>query len=154
MLKVGLVKPGKTGVRAYTLDNTAPTEASPLYTAPITLDHSATILGRIFYEDGTLSPTTTAAYVKCEAKPQEAVAATDLLPGLDCDVYEGDWKVLPDFSKLQPKKSCVADVMSISPRTRSFCYALRFRGLLKCRRTAFTCSTRRATTAANCTWAA
>ena len=53
----------------YTLDGSEPTEASPLYTQPFALDHSATIRARAFKEGMTPSPEARAEATKAEFVP-------------------------------------------------------------------------------------
>jgi hypothetical protein len=48
-LRIALRKPGSGDVQIhYTLDGTLPTTAAPLYTAPLRLDHTATVQARAF----------------------------------------------------------------------------------------------------------
>ena len=128
---INISRPGKTGLIRYTLDGADPTDSAPVFSRPIHLEKTMTIKARIFYEDGTESPITTAAYTKTEARAREAVEAVDLVAGLDCDAYEGDWEMLPDFDKLKPKKSTVLSRFRLDWRTRDDAFALRFRGFIR-----------------------
>jgi signal transduction histidine kinase len=50
------------------------------------------------------------------------------LPGLDCRCYEGDWKVLPDFSRLPVAKTGVVTNFGLQFRTRDTFVGLAFSG--------------------------
>ena len=50
--------------------------------------------------------------------------------GLDVAVFEGSWRKLPDFDKLQPKVTKTAKRIDLSYRTRTHQYGLRFRGMI------------------------
>ncbi len=53
------------------------------------------------------------------------------LPRDFCDAYEGDWKVLPNFDELKPKKSTAVPGFTLDGRTRDEAFGLRFRGYLR-----------------------
>lgn len=55
-------------------------------------------------------------------------AITELVAGLNVNYYEGEWSTLPDFSKLQPKKTSIAAKVDLTPAARPENYALKFEG--------------------------
>jgi hypothetical protein len=73
----------------YTLDSNDPTEISPLYTFPLTVDTNAIIKARLFKTGYNPGPTATAIFNQ---------------PGLMVKYYHGSWTTLPDFSTLIPYK--------------------------------------------------
>ena len=50
--------------------------------------------------------------------------------GLDYSYYEGNWSVLPDFSKLKAKKTGTVSNFSLSPRKRNQDFGFRFDGYI------------------------
>lgn len=73
----------------YTIDGRMPTEESPLYSAPFTIDANRTVKARIFKTDYNPGPTATAIFNQ---------------PGLMVKYFSGAWATLPDFSKMDPCK--------------------------------------------------
>jgi len=60
-----------------------------------------------------------------------AVSEGDLSAGLAYKYYEGSWDKLPEFDKLTPVKTGVADNIGLSPKQRNDNYGLVFSGYLK-----------------------
>lgn len=54
-----------------------------------------------------------------------------LLPGLDYRCYEGDWRRLPDFQRLQPVKTGAVADFDLSVKTRNQKVGLQFTGYLE-----------------------
>ncbi len=63
----------------------------------------------------------TATFTKLVPREDSKVAASSLVPGLSCRLYEGEWKKLPDFSALKPVRSLVVATVALTsemPRER------------------------------------
>ena len=56
---------------------------------------------------------------------------TTVTQGLNYKYYEGNWTVLPDFSKLQPKKTGTVTNFSLSPRSKNDLFGFVFDGYIK-----------------------
>jgi cbb3-type cytochrome oxidase cytochrome c subunit len=63
-------------------------------------------------------------------RDQVAEGITASLPGLQYDYYEKDFPELPEFDRLKPTSTGVADVPSLKQAKRKGSYALRWRGNL------------------------
>jgi len=115
----------------YTLDGSVPTKNSPIYKGAITIKDNATIKARSFWPDGEKSIVVS----KSVKKTQPAKAAAGLSevkePGIKFDYFQGRWEKLPDFSKLQPAKSGIAQTMDLGAVNEKENYALRFTGFIK-----------------------
>jgi hypothetical protein len=111
----------------YTLDGTAPTEASMRYTAPLLLDRTTTV--------------TAVAYAGQQASLRPAMATfrrltvDDLLPavgegpgpaGVSYTYYEGGWQSLRDLPHATPVASGAADGFDLGVRRRDEHFALSF----------------------------
>ena len=65
------------------------------------------------------------------AESDPVTGVRQLVPGLDYQGYEGNWKQLPDFTKLSAVKKGVVTNFDLSVRSRSTNVALVFRGFLQ-----------------------
>ncbi|MEO6908618.1 MAG: chitobiase/beta-hexosaminidase C-terminal domain-containing protein, partial [Abditibacteriaceae bacterium] len=98
----------------YTLDGSDPTPQSPLYTHPVTLTQTATVLARAYRPgvtknppqlSGTEATVVSAAYFK-KVDLAPAVHSPRTSSGLDVNYYEADWKKLFfDFENQKPIRS-------------------------------------------------
>jgi DUF1680 family protein len=61
----------------------------------------------------------------------EKIAASNLTPGLDYKYYEGSWKNLPDFSKLEVKKKGTVENFELSMQDQNDNFGVVFSGYLK-----------------------
>jgi len=68
--------------------------------------------------------------VLSRASSDFASGATNLLAGLDYRCYEGFWRYLPDFAKLNPVKTGVATNFDCGVRTRNEGVGLEFNGVI------------------------
>lgn len=112
----------------YALDGAIPTKDSPKYATPIQFDRSTVLKAQTFHSGKPVSAIVERSYAK--VAPQPAASVAGLVPGLNCNCYEGDWKQLPDFDRLTPVKSGVAKVIGTDFRTRQERYGLRFTGYI------------------------
>jgi alpha-L-fucosidase len=113
----------------YTTDGTDPVAASPEVKGPISLTRTATVKARAFRGARAVSGVTEATFTRVE--PRRATALTDVTPGLDVEVVEGDFTAVPDFSRSSPAKTSVVPAFELSARTRETGFALRFRGYVR-----------------------
>jgi len=128
-LVISLSSPNPGAVIRYTLDNSPPTEASPLYAGPVTIDETATIKARAFLAGADDAYVAAATYHHLTMR--EAVTADDLRPGLWCTYYEGSWDRLPGFDTLKARKTIVADSVGIPELARDEDYGLVLIGYVK-----------------------
>jgi hypothetical protein len=113
--RVTLTSPNPGATIHYTLDGSEPTSASPTFTSPLVLERTTTMKARAVAEgldDGFVA---TATFTKVEPHSAAVVPAAALSPGLACRLYEGDWRTLPDFSKLTPARSFTMATVGLSP---------------------------------------
>lgn len=126
---VRLWSPNPGAAIRYTLDGSAPSEASPLYTAPFTVTRTSTVKARAFAA-GLESKYIAALEVKQLAWRSAAADGGDQ-PGLACDYFEGSYKTLPDFAALVPARWGTVDAVAIPPFAAAEDYGLRLSGFLK-----------------------
>ena len=113
----------------YTLDGSEPTADSTLYTEPVLLTATTTVTARSFWPDGIIS--VPVRQVIRKAIPIKPVDAEVNQPGLSVALYEGQWTALPDFSKLTPSETRVADAVDLAEFHRTENFALRYTGFIK-----------------------
>lgn len=80
----------------YTLDGTEPTQDSPLYTAPFTMDETTVIRAKAF-KDGESSIEFRTTAQKCHYIPASALTAFE--NGVDYSYYRGDFSCTDDILK-------------------------------------------------------
>jgi alpha-mannosidase len=102
---VTLTSPNPGATIRYTLDGGEPTETSNVYAAPITLERTTTLKTRAFAPGLDDHFVATATFTKVAPRPAAAIEPDSLAPGLDCRLYEGDWRSLPDFDSLTPART-------------------------------------------------
>ena len=113
----------------YTLDGSVPSAGSTLVAGPVGLTSTTTVTARCFREGNPVSGPVSATFTK--VMPNPAANVSGLVNGMKFSYYEGDWNVLPDFSKLKPVKEGVASVIDISPRNQPEYFGLDFNGYVK-----------------------
>jgi hypothetical protein len=113
----------------YTLDGSAPTEASSLYDGPITITEAGvTLRAYSVGEDGKDSPRVSREFQK--TTPLPAVSAGRMAPGLRYRLYHGAWSRLPDFGAETVVGEGVASVIDTTPGDREDDFGLVFEGLI------------------------
>jgi hypothetical protein len=115
-LAVTLTSPTPGAVIRYTLDGNAPGEASPCYTGPVVLADSATLTARAFAPGYDSSFAAAATFTRSALRPADApLAAAAGKPGVECSLYEGEWRKLPDFSTLTPVRTVTLPGVGLPP---------------------------------------
>jgi predicted phosphodiesterase len=113
----------------YTMDGSVPTKNSIKYASPFTLDKSADIKA-ICVMDGKESVVTEKSFEK--ALPQEPVAVSSAKPGLAYSYYEGEWKMIPDYSSMKALKTGAAKDANLNGiETREEGWGLSFTGYIE-----------------------
>ncbi len=104
----------------YTLDGTNPDNNSPIYEKPLKITETTCIKAKLFF-GGETSNTALAWVYKIDPE----------INGLNCEYFEGEWIMLPDFNALQPLEQYKVDNFTAkSPTGKKDDYALRFSGKL------------------------
>jgi alpha-L-fucosidase len=106
-----------------------PTENSPPVTGPIKLSATSTIAVQAFRNDRPVSPVARKTFTK--TKPLPPVEANAKTPGVSFAYYEGDWKNVPDFSKLEPKLKGTTKAFDRRPRKQEEHFGFRYTGFIK-----------------------
>lgn len=106
----------------YTLDGSDPSETSPLYSGPFSLNHSATVKARSFIKGQNLSYATSVEFEKLTPAP--ATEVKNPQPGLHYDYLEGYCVKVEDMKKYPVMSSGIISTFNISAITdkRSFAY--------------------------------
>lgn len=113
----------------YTLDGSEPALQSTRYVAPLTLENTATIRARTFWQDGRCSRV---SHFTCtRVQLIDGIAVEQPQPGLKVYFYEGEWNSLPDFTQLIPAETKRSTKINLQlfPKTNDF--GLRFHGFIQ-----------------------
>ena len=110
----------------YTLDGSAPTQSSILYSAAFTLSSPATIKARGFKSGKTQSEVGSTDFVapRLPENPANAVA------GLNYSYYEGSWSSLPNFNSLSSIKTGTVNGFDLSIRNRDDNFGVVYAGFV------------------------
>jgi len=100
-----LTSPNPGATIHFTLDGSEPTEESPIYERPVELRDTATVKARAFAPGLDASFVAGATFERRALRPPDAPAVGARRAGLDCGVYEGQWRRLPEFSALRPVRT-------------------------------------------------
>lgn len=112
-------------VLRYTLDGTEPTTLSAKATGEICVEKADFVVkARLFVNNKAVSAVAERRFVKSIPMP----ALNGGRSGFSYNYYEGVWSNLPDFAKLTPVKSGVADRINLEIRQREHNYGLVFDG--------------------------
>jgi len=129
-LQVLFNKTGKTGTIYYTTDGTDPDSNSNKVDGPLTIKGNTTIKARtIWVENGD--------EYRSEIVSRD-ISVPDLTnntivkvnPGIRYEYYEGMWKKLPDFDKLELVKEGYNPVFDVTQRNRNTRYGFRYTGYI------------------------
>ena len=112
---VVLTSPTPGATIRYTLDGHVPSPESPAYAGPIPLSESATVRARAFAPGRDDRFVASATFTKLVLREAAGIAPAHLAPGLACRLYEGEWRRLPDFSKLEAVRSLVLPTVGLTP---------------------------------------
>ncbi len=106
----------------YTLDGSTPTEKSPIYKSPILIKESTVVKAKSFMEDHHPSSETRVNYDFVDAK----------INGISWELFEGNYKKLPNFGELESVKKGNAYQFDLSEVDRpKYNFALVFSGLIE-----------------------
>ena len=123
------LKSYKAGEIRYTLDDSEPTKvSSALYTEPITIENTATLKARTFWENGIESLVNKFTFKK--VKLTEAIPVDNLKPGMIVRYYEGEWNSLPHFSEITPLFSKIVNEFNLKPSPNKEDFGLKFEGFI------------------------
>jgi hypothetical protein len=128
-MEVELASPVPATVVRYTLDGSEPATDSPLATGPISLTATTTLSARAFGSDHADGYLARATFTRLEPRPAAAVG--DPRPGLACRYFEGEWRKLPEFGALKPRRAEVVPTVAPPPFARAEHYALELEGYLR-----------------------
>ncbi|MEP0848246.1 MAG: family 20 glycosylhydrolase [Phycisphaerae bacterium] len=116
----------------FTLDGSEPTAASPVYARAIRLDDSAEMRARTILASGRVGDEIRHRIRKL--RPLDSVQLAVVQPGLAYELYNGSWRMLPEFDKLTPLRTGVAavpeDALAEARSVAQGGFALRLRGSL------------------------
>ena len=112
----------------YTTDGTSPGENSLTYKGEFTLTESAIVKAIAVYEDGEKSRIRSFEFLKAIPVPGSTEKPAD--EGLRRQVYEGNWRTLPDFDTLSPVQSDVSSMVGIASLKREQHYGVVWEGVL------------------------
>jgi len=96
----------------YTTNGSEPTRNSQRYSKPFTLTGTAEVSARSYTADGRASRVKQVSFRKMAPLPAVKIRKTE--PGLTMQYFEGDWKKLPDFTKLTPLKNAIVKQASLT----------------------------------------
>ena len=114
----------------YTLDESAPTVESPLYTVPVLIQNTVNISARSFRDGKPISGTHRHRLSKVE--PQSASELTTFAPGLQYFYFEGEWLKLPDFDQLTAvRQGQVNNFDRSAKNAEGEKFAFEYRGFIK-----------------------
>jgi Glycosyl hydrolases family 2/Glycosyl hydrolases family 2, sugar binding domain/Chitobiase/beta-hexosaminidase C-terminal domain/Glycosyl hydrolases family 2, TIM barrel domain/PA14 domain len=111
----------------YTIDGSEPTEKSSRYLTPFNISETTTIKVFTKWEDAT---SRTISYNLEKKSLITAVGADKVKPGLKALIYNGEFDVLPDFSKLKSVKNKTVPVVSHTVAGRDSLFGIVFEGYL------------------------
>ncbi len=115
----------------YTLDGSEPTNKSKLYSKPIIISKTATLKTRIFINGKPISPLTTKEFQKVKPIVGLNISESSLRNGILCEEYEGNWDLLPDFTKLSPVKTNSVEKISIDNNLEKDYFGCCYSGYIK-----------------------
>ena len=109
-------------------DGSDPTMDSPLAQGPIRLTESTLVSARAFRDGKPVSDVSRSLFVKVKPRPSEKAAG--LKKGLRYAYYEGVWDRLPDFDRIEAKKTGIVEDFNFSPRDTVEYFGFRYEGYI------------------------
>jgi len=128
-IKVELKCPDQNAAIYYTLDGSEPTIASYKYEQAISVPNNTTLKAFAITNGQMTSKVISTSFEKISMLPAVQLN-TQPQPGISYSYYEGKWRVIPDFSKIQPVKSGVQASIDISNKARDEYFAMEFNGYI------------------------
>ena len=132
-LPVTLTSPTPGAEIRYTLDGSEPGAGSARYQGPILLADSAELRARALAAGTDSSFVAAATFTRTPPRAPERPLGAAAAPGggLACDLYEGQWRRLPELAKLTPARSFTMPTVGIPEERPAERFALACRGLLR-----------------------
>jgi alpha-mannosidase len=129
---VTLTSPNPGAVIRYTLDGSEPTEASLRYDGPVVLTDSAALKTRAFASGLDSSFVAGAMFTRTVLRAPDVpvTPAGAHASGLECGLYEGPWRTLPDFSALTPVRTLTMPTVGLPADRPAERFGMVCRGLL------------------------
>jgi hexosaminidase len=95
------------GVVRFTLDGSDPVATSPVFTAPVSLAATTTASARLFLPGGRSSAIARGVLERVALRPpiQPSREPESFREGVLYKYFEGDFRALPDFGKLAPRRT-------------------------------------------------
>ncbi len=113
----------------YTLDGSMPELGSPIINGPVLLRETSTLAARCFRDNQPVSDSVRRAFNKVIPLPSASVV--DLVQGLNCRYFEGNWDSLPDFECMKPVKDIATNGFDLSPKILNDFYGFSFDGFIQ-----------------------
>jgi hexosaminidase len=109
------------GVVRFTLDGSEPTASSPIFVAPVELRTTTPVATRLFLPGGRTSDVVRGTFEKSALRPtiQPSKSLSELREGALYKYFEGEFKTLPDFAKLTPKRTGRVASLGFDPSFRA-----------------------------------
>lgn len=120
-------KEEKSDIR-YTTDGSIPTAKSLLYSGPIKILDSSTVVACCFMDGTPISDTSSQIFTKI--KPLQGQQITGLAPGLKYNYYEGEWNKIPDYNILKPVKQGVAENFDLAAKADNERFSIDYQGFI------------------------
>lgn len=113
----------------YTLDGSMPTRDSSLYTKPISIESSTTLMTMAFKPDGEKSKLTKVNFSKAVLKSPTDVKK--LKSNLIYSYYEGNWDKLPDFGTQNVIDTGMSPLFDLKAKKKDDNFAIVYEGYIK-----------------------
>ncbi len=125
---IWLSSPTEAAIIRYTLDDTEPTEESPVYSRPIKISGSSVIKAKTFLPNGKSSGTIVARYAE-EPIKEGLKDLVNLYPGVRYEYFEGKFTSVNALNDINPvSKGAMKKIMWPEERRQDM-FALSFSGL-------------------------
>jgi len=122
--------PGVNNARIrYTLDGSKPDEASPEYTAALSLDSGAVVRCAYFQEGRRVSSVVSRSFYREKPRPSQDISSP--APGLAYAYFQGEWETLPEFTTLSPLQSGTCPSFDPGVKMRPEDFAVKYTGFVQ-----------------------